>query len=297
MDRVQIQAGGPMQAAPSDEPLTKDGLNGEESLYFTGGMKPAEPSVINTSSKYLNNPYYRDIFAQLGLRRQGRDLPTTYIIPMAAKALGEVTDYADFAQRLEEEKTRNHEFAEWLAARRHTVFRAEDLKDCKPGTLGHAIWDFIVSTGYQMDKMQLGDVEATNDIDYISQRRAIVHDLEHLITGFGTNQAGEMGLLWASITAYTRYFSPELGQHIAAGQTMLVNTTMQQTSLHYPAAFPTFLEAARAGIAMGQALKRPLMMENWEDMLDVQIEDIARNLGITRGPGKDWDWTTEATMG
>lgn len=297
MDLGQTQTDQSVEETPSDEPMTKGGLTGEDLLYHTGGIKPAEPSVISTSSKYLNNPYYRDIFAQLALRRQGRDLPTTYVIPMAAKALGEVTDYVDFARALEAEKAKNPEFAEWLAARRHAVYHPEVLKDYKPGTLGHAVWDFLVSTGYQMDKLQMGNVQVTNDIDYISQRRAMLHDIEHFVTGFGPNQAGEMALLWTNITTCSRYFSPELGQHIAAGQTMLVNTTMQQTSLHYPAAFPIMLESARAGIAMGQTLKRPLMMENWEDMFDVQLEDIARNLGITRGPGKGWDWTTEACMG
>ncbi len=294
MDTVLTQA---RESMPAAEPLAKSGPAGDALIYHTGGMKPAEPSIINTSSKYLNSPNYRDTFAQLALRKQGRDLPLTYVIPMAAKAIGEVTDYADFARCVAEEKVKNPEFGAWVDARRHTTFRAENLRGHAPGTLGHAIWDFLTSTGYEMDKLMMGDVAEVSDIDYLFQRRANLHDIEHMVTGFGPNQAGEVALLWANVTSYVTYFSTELGQHIAAGQTFLVNAAMQQTSLHYPEVFPTMLEAARAGVAMGQALKRPLVMENFEDMLDLTVDELSAKLGIERGPGKAWDWTIEATMG
>jgi hypothetical protein len=32
-------------------------------------------------------------------------------------------------------------------------------------------------------------------------------------------------------------------------------------------------------------------------MMDWQIDEIAKHLGILRGPGADWDWTTEAARG
>jgi ubiquinone biosynthesis protein Coq4 len=298
MDFADKPDGKVMDDLPAVEPRIKDGgMSADEIGYMTGGVKLAEPSFISTNSKYLNSPLYRDTFAQIALHRNGHDAPVTYVIPMAAKAIGEVTDFAEFARLVEEEKRLKPEFAEWLAARRHKIFRVDELKDHSPGTLGHTIWNFLVSTGYQMDMLQMGNITVTNDIDYISQRRGAIHDLEHLVSGFGTNWVGEIGLLWTSITSFVNYFSPDLAQHIAAGQTLLAHAAMQQTSLHYPKVFPTLIEAVRSGMAMGGALKKPMMMEDWESMLDLQLSDIAKRLGITPAPGAAWDWTNEATMG
>ena len=278
------------------EPATKFGLNAAEIRYMQGGAEPAAPSVINTNSKFLNNPYYRDAYAQIALRRNGPDLPSTYIIPIAAKAIGEVTDYAEFARLLAQEGAKNPEFGAWLAARRCADLRREDLEGHAPGTLGHAIWEFLTRTGFQME-LQMSGVEVTNDIDYVSKRRAAVHDIEHMVTGFAANACGEVALVWADITSIARYFTPELAHHMSAGLVFLNTAALQHYSLHYPAAFPTVLEAVRLGIEMGEALKRPLLLEPWEDMLDWPLSEIRAHLGIVAGPGAAWDWTDAATTG
>ena len=277
-------------------PATKFGNNADENRYLQGDAEPAKPSVISTNSKFLNNPYFRDAYAQVALRRNGPDVPSTYIIPMTAKAIGEVTDYAEFARLLDEEKIKNPEFGEWLRARRQTSFRSEDVAGCAPGTLGHAIWGFLTGTGYEME-LKLKGVEVTNDIDYISKRRGGGHDIEHMVSGFGTNACGELALVWSYITSIANYFTPELAHYMSSGLVFLGTTTLQRVSLHYPAAYPTVLEGLRLGVEMGQALKRPMLLEPWEDMIDWQLDDIAGHLGIARGPGKAWDWTTEATAG
>ena len=60
---------------------------------------------------------------------------------------------------------------------------------------------------------------------------------------------------------------------------------------------PTYLDAMQQGIALGMALKKPLLMIQWEDYLDWQLDDIATHLGFARGPGDSWAWTTEAASG
>ena len=37
-------------------------------------------SVIMTSSKWLNSARFRDVYAQEGLRKTGRDVPPTYMV-------------------------------------------------------------------------------------------------------------------------------------------------------------------------------------------------------------------------
>lgn len=294
MEQSQDIAAG--QGQKLSEPATRFGNTADEVLYMQKNATLAAPSLFNTNSRFLNNSYYRDTYAQIALRRNGPDVPSTYIIPLAARAIGEVTDYAEFQALIEAEKRKNPEFADWCAARRCTSFRCEDLEGSATGTLAHAIWELLGIEGIEME-LQMKGVEPANDIDYISKRRGIVHDIEHIVTGFDANNCGELALIWSDIASLYKYFTPELAHHMSAGLTFLATSTVTQYSLHYHGAFSTTMDAVRLGIEMGQALKRPLLLEPWEDMLDWQLDDIAAQLGITRGPGKAWDWTSAATTG
>lgn len=280
----------------AEAPLTKLGNSADEMHYMQGSAVLAEPSLLNTNSRFLNNPYFRDTYAQIALRRNGPDVPSTYIIPMAARAIGEVTDYAEFQKLIDAETQSNPEFAEWIDKRRYTVFDRDELGGHAPGTLGHAICELLNISGIEME-LQLKGVEPANDIDYISKRRGTIHDIEHIVTGFDANACGEIAVVWQAIVSNAAYFTPALAHHMNAGLVFLSTATLQQYSLHYPRVFPTALDAVRQGIAMGQALRRPLLMEPWEDMLDLSLDSIAARLGIARGPGKAWDWTCKATTG
>lgn len=272
-------------------------MSPEASRYFQGDAEPATSSVLISDSKYLNDPFYREAWALFALRRNGHDLPSTYVIPIAAKALAAVTDFTEFARLVDAEKAINEEFAAWLAKRRYTEWRCSDLEGGTPGTLGHMLWEFLEPSAGMAIELQGAGVEIANDLDFIAKRRAATHDIEHMVTGFGLSAAGEVGVNYVDITAPARYFSPDLAQQMTAGQQMLTTAYLQQVSLHYHAAYATVLEAVQLGIQMGTALKRPLLMESWEDYLDWQLDDIRTHLGIVPGPGAAWDWTNAATEG
>ena len=277
-----------------EEVATRGPLDAKEAAYMQGDQEPALSSVLISNSKYLNNPYYRDAFAQHALRRHGHDLPHTYAIPMMIRAVNEVTDYPAAIAMIAEEKTRNREFADWLDARRFHTYRAEDLTGYAAGTLGAEIRAFLAE-GYDMEFMHKGDV--TSDFDYMVKRRTALHDLEHIVTGYGPNIAGETALSIANVAAAANYFSPDLAQFVNAFNVFVTSSTYKRNSLHYPATMPVTLEAMQRGIELGRALKKPLFMYNWEDYLDWTLEAIASELGFTRGPGEAWAWTREACAG
>jgi len=270
-------------------------LDHAESRYMQGAKEPVTSSVLISNSKYLNNPYYRDTFAQSALRRHGHDLSETYMIPAMVKAITEVKDFAEFAQLLGAEKEKNPEFGAWIDARRMTSYRADALSGHAAGTLGAAIHDFLSQGDMSMEFMLQG--EPANDLDYLVKRRVSNHDIEHLVTGFGPNQLGEEALAICNVTSAARYFAPVLAQHINDFNVFVSVCSYKRVSLHYPRLMPDYLNAMKLGITAGQALKKPLFMMQWEDYLDVQVEDIAAELGITRGPGAGWDWCTEMCTG
>jgi ubiquinone biosynthesis protein COQ4 len=137
----------------------------------------------------------------------------------------------------------------------------------------------------------------TSDLEYLSLRRGSLHDIEHMVTGFGPNTAGENALSIMNVTADANYFTPELAQMMSQANVWITSTGYNRTALHYHHALPTYLNAMQQGIAAGLALRKPLFLVQWEDYLDWTYEDIAAHLGFKRGPGAQWDWTTDATNG
>jgi len=282
-------------AEPYEAPVTRPAINDDEARYMQGDAEPVTSSILISNSKYLNNPYYRDAYAQHALRRHGHDLPPTYTIPTMVRAIAEVTDYPEAMQLIAAEKAKNPEFAKWVDARRFTSYRAEEMGHHAPGTLGATICAFMAK-GYEIEFMKKGQQPA-NDFEYILKRRTALHDLEHMVTGYGPNSAGEMALSMANVTSMSRYFSPDLAQFMNAHNVWVSSSSYKRISLHYPAALPITLEAMQRGIELGRALKKPLLMYDWEDYLDWQLEDIAAEIGFVRGPGDEWEWTIAAATG
>jgi len=283
----------PQDAPPAATPVGRV-MDAAESRYMQGDREPATSSVLISNSKYLNSPNYRDAFIQGALRRHGHDLPPTYCIPAMVRAIDEVTDHAEITGLIADEKVKFPEFGAWVDSRRFTRYRADELMGYADGTLGAAIRAFL-GTGMNMEFMK--GQENVSDLQYIIIRRAASHDIEHMVTGFGPNAAGEQALALCNVASTARFFTPALAQYFSHATTFVSIGGFTRASLHYHAILPTYMEAMRQGLAAGLALKKPLFLMNWEDYLDWRIEDIAAHLGIERGPGDAWNDTTALTTG
>lgn len=271
-------------------------LNKDEASYLMGQAEPAKSSVLISTSKYLNNPLFRDIYAQFGLKRDGHDLPAAYLIPELSRAFGEVTDYTKVFQALAEEKARIPEFAEWLDARYLSNFTAELVEGRAPGTLGAMIHDFIVKSGLAIDFMYKDAPQ--NDFDYLVKRRVQNHDIEHMVTGLDPTPVGEIALIVANTAANANYFQGDLVHELNCYGSILTATSISRAGLHYPNVLPTLLEGMARGQALGAKQKKPFFMIRWEDYLDWQVKDIREEFHFEDGPEDGaWEWTYEAFRG
>ena len=250
--------------------------------YFNGAIKTVttDSSVLVSSSRYLNHGPLRALIAQEMLRRNGPDMPNTAYIPEVAGILHELEDMPRIIELFEMEKARLPEFAKWLADRHLADFTIAELADCKPGTLGAAIHDFMVNSGYQLD-LFFQEVQVVNDFTFYLRQTALTHDIEHMVTGFGPNHGGEVALLTANMHAKARYFHPELSAFFSRIATYLKAKTIMKDGLHYPEAMVLNLEAEYRGAEQGRNWKYPLMLVDWRAYADWQISDIRRELNIT----------------
>jgi ubiquinone biosynthesis protein COQ4 len=264
-----------------------------EREYFNGAIKTVttESSVLVSSSKYLNNPELRRLIAQEMLRRNGPDMPNTAFIPEVAQILITSEDFGRIMELFETEKARLPQFKSWCDNRALCDFKKDEVKDCKPGTLGAALYDFMVNSGYELD-IFYREIQVVNDLTFYLRQAALTHDIDHMITGFLPNHGGEVALLTANMHSKTRYFHPELANFFNRVATYLKAKTIMKDGLHYPEAMVINLEAEYRGAEQGRNWKYPIMLADWRAMVDWQIDDIRKELNITPVPEDGlWDGT------
>ncbi len=91
------------------------------------------------------------------------------------------------------------------------------------------------------------------DASYVELRLSQTHDIWHLITGFDTSFAGEIGL--------QAFHLAQLPYPLA---TMLVANSLMSTTLLSPEELPALLKAITQGLQMGKAAQ-PLFAQKWEE--------------------------------
>src|SRR6059058_5467946 len=109
-------------------------ITGDEAEYLTGSNQPVAGSILTSTSRYLNNPRFRDVYAQMGLKRDGHDLPPAYLIPEVNRAVFEETDFEQLQALLAAERERIPEFARWLDDRFVSNWTEDSVAHCSDGT-------------------------------------------------------------------------------------------------------------------------------------------------------------------
>lgn len=267
--------------------MTEVKVGAGERAYFNGAIRKVETesSVLVSSSKYLNNQELRHLVAQEMLRRNGPDLPNTAYIPEVAQILMQCEDFPRVMALFEEEKARIPKFKAWCDNKALADFKKDEVKDCAPGTLGMALYDFMVNSGYELD-IFYREIQVVNDLTFYLRQTALTHDIEHIVSGFGPNHGGEIALLTANLHSKALYFHPELAAFFSRVATYLKAKTVMKDGLHYPEAWALHLEAEYQGAVQARNWKYPLMLADWRAMVDWQIADIREELGITPVPAE-----------
>jgi ubiquinone biosynthesis protein COQ4 len=249
-----------------------------------------------STSRFLNSPLFVHAFTRMSLRRHGDDVATTYDIPDMSRGLADVADHASALEGLEEEKAKNPALRDFLARRPSTIYNPDAMEHYERGTLGAEIRDFMRKTGYDLHFINKETTPA-NDLEYLLKRFGDSHEIQHMVTGFGPNSAGENALVLMNVTANARHFNPEFAQFLSMPNIFVTAASYARIGFNYPAGTMLQLEATERGIAAGRAIKMPPMLVEWENYLDWQLSDIAADLGFERGPGAAWMISEELSRG
>jgi ubiquinone biosynthesis protein Coq4 len=146
------------------------------------------------------------------------------------------------------------------------------LRRLPPGTLGRDYVDLLAANG--LEPFVLSDEIDTELLqrNIFIARYGLVHDMFHVLTGFDTSWAGEMGV-WAFVAA----------QRYAWAHVLAVLLACIVYPLRAPLQIPRLWNHLWLGLRMGRAA-RTLITVELETMLDRNVDDLRRELRILPRP-------------
>ncbi|TXS95863.1 hypothetical protein FV139_08375 [Parahaliea maris] len=273
-------------------------MSSAEDAYYKEGKVAVTgaSSLLSSGSKWLNSPLLRDLVAQDFLRRNGEDVGVLQLVPEVMNEFHRLLDTREVEGIMGEERACNGDFSAWLERNEQTLLDLEAAVEYPEGTLGAVVYAFYRETGFEQVPA-FRDLKPSSDFELYNRQRTLVHDVEHLVTGFGTDPAGELGMMYLYMQLNARYFSPELAGLLNFVHAYLSSSWMMRTSLYYPAVTTAFMESIASGLEMAQAIKRPLPLADWSCYFAWPLEDVRAALNITPVDGARWAWTENAWRG
>lgn len=151
--------------------------------------------------------------------------------------------------------------------------RIEELRALPAGTLGRAYAEFIDARGFDLGalyRLKDGRSEATIE----PQERVKIHmershDLWHVVTGFETDIAGELGL--------QAFYVAQLGSPIGAA---VISAGLLNAVVRAPQDISARMEAIATGWRHGKACGS-LFGADWAALVHEPLEDVRARFGIT----------------
>lgn len=142
----------------------------------------------------------------------------------------------------------------------------EEMLRYPAGTLGHELGKHLHSNNLTPNFYTLQ--KDANIQSYIIDRSRKIHDCMHVLTGFNTSVAEEIGLQAFSMIQFR---SPITTALLAAG---LIHGLVRNKEI-----FDDILESVYRGVLMARHCK-PLISVRFEDRLHEPVEDIRRDVGM-----------------
>lgn len=141
-----------------------------------------------------------------------------------------------------------------------------ELRDLPEGTFGRAFADHMIAA--KLDPSALPKLRSDDALAFFRAHLYETHDIWHVVTGFGTDVVGELGLQ-AFYQAQIPGPLPSL--LLAVG---FVRSAIFDQELTVP-----FMEALARGWRMGKSA-RALFGVHWDELWTTSLSDVRRQLGI-----------------
>ncbi len=143
----------------------------------------------------------------------------------------------------------------------------QQLKTLPEGTLGRAYAEHMLALG--LDPAFFPQLPVTDDLSYMRMHLFETHDIWHVVTGFATNVAGELGLQSFYAAQFPQGPLPPV--LLAAG--------MLNTVLHQREDNASRFDAVARGWFLGRAAA-PLFGVHWGELWAEPLATVRQNLNV-----------------
>jgi ubiquinone biosynthesis protein COQ4 len=220
-----------------------------------------------SSSRWLNNPLAREYVAKQALRRNHKDVPTTYDITEALPLTKPF--YTESIMKIEElftiERKKNAALDAFFEERHMSTYTMESLKEYPQGSVGWFLQRYLELNGYKADFVE-GQPLGPTQFEYFQRRLSQQHDVEHLLGGFPLHYLGEVGVTYMRVGSYFKYLSPELAGLLNTNYAFLLGPLEMRTWLHYPETYNAYHDVVHQGITVGRQ-SEPVFLMKYEPIL------------------------------
>lgn len=256
----------------------------EKPNYFGAGVRkaPVQTSLLESTSRWLNDAGMRDVLAVWMLRRNGPDFPVE-----ADHTLGmrEATERVQSVDEIEDmliaERRINPALDAWFEEGFVSTYTNEDFAQYAPETVGGLIYHQIRHNGFDMTMGQDWNTlpRPTTNYGYFRLRGNQTHDLEHVITGSQFNSIGELVDYFVRLSNLHKHLSPELASALSTYRFFGAMRMLSRAMLHYPDTWMKVLETIQQGIRVGLA-SDPIYTIKYEDILHLTPEAAREKVGV-----------------
>ncbi len=163
---------------------------------------------------------------------------------------------------------RNPQMAAALRARKPVEPIDLERLEAKPeGSLGRVFARHCRARGLNPN---LGYIAPENDIDWLLHQLSQTHDIWHVVTGWGNDETGEIGLgaFYLGQLRAPPFFGFLLGL-------LSISTIIRRLS------FETFIEAVVTGYGQGKQAQ-PLLGADWDVLWELPLNEVRQRFGLER---------------
>lgn len=139
------------------------------------------------------------------------------------------------------------------------------LQHCPPNSLGYVYASHMKQAGFQPFEPSM---VINSDTHYVEYRWQQTHDIWHIVTGFDTSEAGEIGLQ----AFYLAQFQLPLSS-------LLIANALIAATLLQPEGLSPLLSAIAQGWRMGKIAK-PLIAQKWEEAWEKPVTQWQTELNV-----------------
>jgi ubiquinone biosynthesis protein Coq4 len=152
-------------------------------------------------------------------------------------------------------------WAAWLAERpRFRSSALTTLGSLPEGSLGRVYLEFMATRG--LDPASIPTLPVTDDVSFVRAHLYETHDLWHVVAGFDTDVAGELGV--------QAFYAAQLEGALSR---VLISGALLQALVKERREWSARLEAVARGWVLGKRA-RPLFGVRWEPLLETPLAEI-----------------------